>query len=215
MQKNLLLLLFLSSIISFSQEKKLQYGIQLFPNFSTGIPEKDGPNSEYYHGAETFVFAYSAGFELDWNFAEKWTLSTGILYKEVGERGKVIPADLHRGFLYPHQHRFKICSIELPLNINRTIGKHILIELGVSSAITLLAKSGSDRFYEGQMNKLYRNSFGVYTNFGLGFKTIFAKYQLKIMSYAQMGILNGIYDFYYLWPNMRFFSGGIKVAFLI
>lgn len=215
MKQAVILLFFLTSIFSLSQEKKLQYGIQLFPNFSTGIPEKAGVNSEYYQGIETFVFSYSGGFQLDWNFAEKWTLSTGILFNQVGEKGKVIPADPYRGFLYPHQHRFKICSIELPININRTFGKHFLIEFGVSPAITILAKYGDDRFfYPGQMNKLYRNSVGIFTNLGVGYKTTVAKSDLKIMPYAQIGLLNGIYEFY-VWPDMRFFSAGIKVSFVI
>jgi len=166
MKQFLAVLICLPSIIAFSQEKKMQYGLQLFPNFSTGIPEKNGVEAEYYQGTETFVFSYSAGIELNWNFTEKWTLNTGILYKEVGEKSKLIPADLYRGFLYPHQHRFKIYSLELPINFDRTIGKNFLVELGISTTLTILAKTGDDRFlYPGQLNKLYRNPIGVYTNF--------------------------------------------------
>jgi len=90
-----------------------------------------------------------------------------------------------------------------------------LVELGISTTLTILAKTGDDRFlYPGQLNKLYRNPIGVYTNLGFGYKTTIGKYQLKIIPYAQLGLLNGIYEFY-VNPNLRFFSGGIKIAFVI
>jgi len=159
--------------------------------------------------------AYSAGVAVDWNFAETWTLSTGILYKEVGERGELIPADPGNQYFDAEQFSFKLCYLEIPININRNFGKNWLLEFGISPVIRLCAKYEFDNYDKLHLSNEFSKSKGLLANFGFGFRTKIGNSILKILPYAQIGITIGTEAAEYYWADLRYFSGGIKVVFVM
>lgn len=213
-----LALVTLVTILATGQDRKLNIGVQAFPNFSTATPSAETASTEYYKGPETFTFSYSTGLQLDWNFADKWTLSGGLLYKVVGEKGKTIPPDPNRGFLYPMQYGFKFSYIELQINFLRKIRENWIVELGCSPAYLLSAKFGISRDqYFMVLGEAYRNSFALNANLGLGFRTKISGANLKILPYAQLDLFESIHEFFpsHGFPSMRFIALGLRTVFTI
>ena len=203
-----------------SQENKLQVGIQLFPNFSTGIPDKDVSNADMYHGIECFVFSYSAGLRVEYVFSDKWTFSSGLLFNKTGDRSIKLPPDPQRGFFWTYRYyKTSLYYLEIPFLINRSFGKHWNMEFGASPILNLWNKNKI--YYEGgnyTINKDYYdvNLFGLFTNFGLGYRVDFDKSKLNIMPYFQFNILEGIRDYLFLdyLPARRNVAGGLKMTFM-
>jgi len=197
----------------YGQEKKVRFGLQAFPNFSTGIPKSGTPSSEYYKGIETFTFSYSAGIQIELNVGEKWKSSNGFLYKTVGERGKTIPNDPNRGFLYPMEYGFKLGYLELQINMQRKFGENWFLEFGVSPSYMISAKYGVERDqYFMELGTQYRNSFALNCNLGFGYATKVGIVDLKFLPYAQYDPLIAVKEFFpsHGFPDMNFFAVGIR-----
>ena len=211
-------LLFFGILFANGQERKMRFGLQAFPNFSTGIPKSGTLTTDYYKGIETFTFTYSAGIQLDWEFAEKWTSSNGILYKTVGEKGKTIPADPLRGFLYPMEYGFSFRYVELQLNFLRKISESLFLEFGLSPSYLLVSKFGTDRGnYFMELNKNLRSPFALNCNLGFGYNAKVGKVNLRISPYGQFDLLNSIHEFIpsHGFPSMHFIALGIRTVAIL
>jgi len=219
MQQTLLIFLVIISICTNAQEKKVRVGLQLFPNISTGIPLKGSYNYDYYKGIETFVFSYSAGLQIDWTVSKKWKFSTGLLINKTGDRSKIFPPDVYRGFFSPRRYTFRLFYLEVPLMLDLKIKDHLHVQLGVSPMLNFIGQRRTN--FEGSSGgfgsiKSDTDFFGLNANLGFAFQVEVGKKDLYISPYLQYSILNCIDQIPFLdySPARKYIASGLKLTFM-
>lgn len=205
--------------VGWTQDRRVEYGVQYYANYSTAHPDDLSIYSDYFRGAETFVYSNSFGVQVDWNFSEKWFLSSGVLYSRVGEKTKVIEAEPVIAYLYDEQFTFEMEYLEWAINFNRQFKKYWFVEFGLSALKTIRATVERYQFGTGLWSATSDEETLNYipnANLGFGFKYSFNPITFKVLPYAQLQLYNGHdpYVFGRSFPYMQYISMGIKTSLL-
>jgi len=158
--------------------------------------------------------------QIDLNLNQSWSLSSGLLFCKTGDKSKIFPPDVYRGFFFSRQYITKIYYAEIPILISRNIGEHWSVELGVSALLNIAAK----RFMKENDNEKINlnfgeddiNLFGMYTNFGIGYRKNIGSHLLKITPYFQFNLFDGIKSVQFIdyFPERKNLSVGLKCSFI-
>jgi len=196
-----------------AQEKKFDFGMNLFPNYSLGVISNDGstPSSveSGFQDIETWKPSISANIFVEYSFNKKSSVGLGLGYQNNGERTKKL--DLIFGInpntgqattdpSAPSQARiiYNHHNIEIPVYYKHIFGERFYLLAGTSAIINISNTRTGVKYYEDgskERNTVEDNStefrglnFTGNIGFGLNyFKR--EKFSLFVHPYCQYGIL--------------------------
>jgi len=206
-------LAFFSWITSQGQESKFKFGINLFPNYSTGIISNDGLTPPEVVASieerEISKPSFSALIFTEYSLKEKAFIGLGIGYQNNGER--TTKAQIYTGYdpvtgtfisdpSFPTDARFVYNhhNIEIPLYFRYVFGNKFFVMLGTSGIVNFSNTISSVFYYEnGSKEKNTENDdlidarrFNISANFGIGMDYLRKdRFSLFIFPYAQYGLL--------------------------
>lgn len=158
----LLFLLLFVGLTSQAQDKKFQFGLNLFPNYSVGILTNDGTAPTYLETGvqqmETWKPSVSGNIFVEYKLNEKSSVGFGLGYQNNGERIKMIDlifgVDPQTGlpivdpslptavkFLYNHH------NIEIPLYYKYSFGSRWFLTGGISTILNVSNTVGSVQYF--------------------------------------------------------------------
>lgn len=206
------LLLFCSCLISsssLSQDKKLSYGIHLFPHLSDGIITNEGSVPERAESAfrrsESWKPSGSINLFVEYRLNGKSAFGIGLGYQNNGEHiksGRLQFPSTTGGPSTSYITHFDICyvhhNLEMPLYFKRYFGKRLFTQFGISGTLnvgnTIKSKMhfSDDSVLKVQQKDDFQDYrlFNIFGNLGFGFDLqITEKFTLYLLPYAQYGIL--------------------------
>ena len=151
-----------SITITHGQEKKFDFGLNLFPNFSMGIITNDGstPSSaeSTFKEIETWKPSISANIFVEYNLTEKSAVGLGLGYQNNGERtqkfdlffgvnpstGQVVTdpsAPSQARTIYNHH------NIEIPVYYKHSFGGRFYLLAGTSAIINISNTRTGVKYY--------------------------------------------------------------------
>ncbi len=225
MKKYLCLLLFTQIFSDGITQSNLRIGVLVYPNFSTGIADKNSLDSKYFRGIETFVVSYSAGIKLELKLNEKIGLSSGIIFHKNGDRSQLIPSDPFRALFSPHKYYSTLYGIEIPLNFELLFGNRLYAVGGASTTINF-SNQASIRFntdgknYSDAIEFDYEkgNLFNFMINAGMGVIFPLESNEFRCGLYSQLYLNEGIKEYSLstisFFPARKYFSCGITAAYM-
>lgn len=164
MKKSALFALFLvfSLVSANSQEKNIEIGVSLFPNYSiprlTANDLIDPIFEPGFQGMETWKPALSAKVFVEYHLAEHASIGVGLGYQNLGERSQkfdlIFAIDPVTGQpiidpSFPNQARFiaNYHHAEIPIYYKQTFGNRFYALLGASAMINITNTTTSVSYY--------------------------------------------------------------------
>lgn len=206
------ILFFLSSINCQAQEKKLELGLSVFPNFSLGIISNDGSvPSEVESGYRDIEIAkpsISSTIFVEYSINEKSIIGLGMGYQNNGSRTKKedvvwgINPDTGEANLDVNIAQIRNINshynIEIPLYYKRILGEKLFVLIGTSSILNISNTQTSIQYHADGSKK--RNTwednstdfrkFNFSGNIGFGYDYLNSeKLSLFVFPYLQYGFL--------------------------
>lgn len=196
-----------------AQEKKFDFGINLFPNYSMGVISNDGntPSSveSSFQDIETWKPSMSANIFVEYNLNKRSSIGFGLGYQNNGERTKkfdlifgVNPntGEIENDPSAPTQARtiYNHHNIEIPIYYKHSFGERFYLLAGTSAIINISNTRTGVKFYADgskERNTLEDNStdfrgFNFSGNVGFGMNYLNKeKFSLFVHPYIQYGIL--------------------------
>ena len=209
MKKTTVLFLLLFSFTALAQEKKFDFGINIFPNFSKGAISNSGAfpaAAEGYKKMEIWKPSISGNLFVAYNLNEKSILGIGLGYQNNGERTHKIdfttgkypytipyPSLPAQGrFIYNHH------NVEIPIYYQRMIGSRFYALVGTSVIINISNTVTSHKYFangsetistsEDESTSFRRFNFTGNIGFGLNYLNK-EKIKLFVHPYLQIGVL--------------------------
>ncbi len=158
--------------------KSIAIGLTYSPDFCYRITNTNSDNQwmkDQFDTLEVAKFGFTTGINLDYQFTQKISLSTGILYSDKGEqlRSKIIPTI--------EKYVDHIHYLDIPLKVNYNIinkNTKIFISAGISSNLFLSSKILMQKENSSSRELIIGNSEFSKLNFtsiiGAGLKTNFS-----------------------------------------
>ena len=219
-----------------AQDRKFDFGLSLFPNYSIGITSNDGNTptnvEEGFQDIETWKPSFSSTIFVEYQLNARSILGLGMGYQNNGERTKKL--DLQYGidpvtgmpisdpslptqieFIYDHH------NIEIPLYYRHLLGSSFFVQIGASGIVNISNTITSKEYYadgEVKRNTEQDNSTDFRTlniagNLGFGMDYLRnEKISLFVLPYVQYGFF-GISENASL--NRNFLSLGISTGIRI
>lgn len=146
-QTTLIFLAFFTCLTIQAQEKKFDFGLNLFPNYSMGIISNDGstPSSaeSTFKEIETWKPSISANLFVEYNLNERSSIGLGLGYQNNGERTKkldlIFGVNPNTGEIItdpsePSQARtiYNHHNIEIPVYYKHSFGERFYLLAGIS-----------------------------------------------------------------------------------
>ena len=203
------LLLLLFCLTTLAQERKFDFGFNVFPNFSLGVISNNGgfsPGEEAYKKMETWKPSISGNVFVAYNLNEKSILGIGLGYQNNGERTHKIDLifgnypytipdpslPTHGKFVYNHH------NIEIPIFYQRMIGNRFYAIAGTSIILNISNTVTSHKYFsngsesistsEDESTNFRRFNFTGNVGFGLNYLNK-EKVKLFVHPYLQLGVL--------------------------
>lgn len=219
-----------------AQEKKFDFGINLFPNYSIGIISNDGSTSSSVQSSfqefETWKPSMSSSIFVEYRLNKKSSIGLGLGYQNNGERTKkfdvIIGVNPNTGEIEsdpsaPTQARtiYNHHNIEIPIYYRHSFSERFYLLAGTSAIINISnTKTGVKYYADGskERNTLEDNStdfrgFNFSGNIGFGMNYLNKEdFSLFVHPYIQYGIL-GVSKSASL--NRKFLSLGIATGIKI
>ena len=196
-----------------AQEKKFDFGLNLFPNYSMGILANDGNTSASFENnikeLETWKPSVSANIFVEYNLTEKSAIGLGLGYQNNGERTKkldlIFGINPNTGEIItdpsePSQARtiYNHHNIEIPVYYKHSFGERFYLLAGTSAIINIsntrtsvkYFSDGSEERNTSEDNSTDFRRINFSGNFGFGLDYVKKeKFSLFVHPFIQCGIL--------------------------
>jgi hypothetical protein len=196
-----------------AQERKFDFGLNLFPNFSMGVITNDGntPSSteSTFKEIEIWKPSISANFFVEYNLNERSSIGLGLGYQNNGERTKKLDlffgVNPNTGEVFtdpskPSQVRtiYNHHNIEIPIYYKHRFGERFYLLAGTSAIINISnTRTGVKYYSDGseerstvEDNSTDFRGLNFSGNFGFGLDYVKKEeFSLFVHPFAQFGIL--------------------------
>lgn len=208
-----ILLTIFTCVTTQAQEKKFDFGLCLFPNYSLGVISNDGsvPSSaeSTFQDIETWKPSISANIFVEYNLNKKSSIGIGLGYQNNGERTRkfdiIFGINPNTGEIItdpsaPSQARsiYNHHNIEIPVYYKHSFGERFYLLVGSSAIINISnTKTGVKYYADGSKERStsednstdFRGlNFSGNVGFGLDFLKK-EKFSLFVHPFIQYGIL--------------------------
>lgn len=202
-------------------KEKLNFGLSVYPNISTGFALSGDQDAVYYKGPETTSFSYSIGLCMDYSFNKKQRWTIGLNYLKTGDRSSVYPPDVYRGFFYERTYKFQEHMIELRQDWNYVCKDPYFLGVGASATYRfghshVLYPSGQEGTKLDVSDFIDKRNHGVTCSLGFGrILRVESDQLMKISLVSQFHILRQTNAFWLLdhFPFRYYGAVGFQVDY--
>jgi hypothetical protein len=196
-----------------AQEKKFNFGMNLFPNYSFGIISNDGSSTSYsestFKELETWKPSISANVFVEYILNSRSSIGLGLGYQNNGERTKKfdlifginpVTGEIITDPSAPSQARtvYNHHNIEVPVYYKHSFGERFYLLVGTSAIINIsntrtsvkYFSDGSEERNTSEDNSTEFRRLNFSGNFGFGLDYVKKeKFSLFVHPFIQCGIL--------------------------
>lgn len=200
MKKHLSILagLFVVAFNVFSQDNKINFGVNLYPNISLPVPVSNSlaptnnPSVGYHYTYPLYnwiKYSISGNALIRYNVSDKFKLNGGIGYMNNGSTSEMNAATEEALTVAIEKPTVNQHHIEMPLGFDLYLGKRFYWTAGISPVYTFLTTSSTSTGVTKIDSEFYRK-LNLYANMGFGIDYIQNdKLSMYLQPYAQYGFL--------------------------